>query len=109
MRDSQRKQRGQGVIENLSVRPVELRNRRQDESQRHALEEVGMAAQVDGERIRGIIGGIFKTVTHVFIVLDTLEHNTVGQDQQVRGKGECPGAGNSCFNGLVKDVQRGVA
>ncbi len=68
-----------------------------------------MAARFDHERIRGIIGSIFKAVADIFFVLETLVHDTVGQDQEVRGKGEGPGAGNRCFKTLVNDMQRGGA
>ena len=97
----EREEGSQSIIEHLSVRPVELRDRRQDESHRHVLKEVDMAAGVDRERVRGVAGGIFEAVTDVFVILDTLVYDAVGEDEEVGGKGEGPGAGDGCFMKLV--------
>lgn len=101
MRNSQSKKRGQGVVEHLSVRPIEFRNGRQNQRNWHALQEVGLAAGFNHERVWGVIGRIVKAVTDVFLVLNTLVDDAVGENKKVGGEGKGPGAGDSCYMKLV--------
>lgn len=101
MRNSQSKKRGQGVVEHPSVRAIEFRNGRQNQCHWHVLQEVGLAAGFNHERVCGVIGRIIKAVTHVFFVLQTLVDNAVGENKKIGGEGKGPGAGDSCYMKLV--------
>ena len=59
-----------------------------------------MAARLDHQRVRGVIGGVVEAVADIFLVLDTLVYDAIGEDEEVRGKGEGPGAGDGCFMGV---------
>ena len=99
--DPQRKQSRQRVVQHLPVGAVQLRDRGQDERHGHALEEVGVAAGLDQERVGGVVGGVIvEAIADVFVVLDSLVNDAVGEKEEVGGEGEGPGAGDSC-EGLV--------
>ena len=68
-----------------------------------------MAAGINREAIRGVVGGTVEAVANIFLVRKTLVDNAVGENKEVGGKGEGPGARNGCCTGLVTDVPRIVA
>ena len=98
MSDSQHKQDSQSVIQGFPVGAIQFCDRGERESQRYALQEIGVGARGEEEGIRIVVGGggLVVPVAYVFFFLDAHVDDAVGEVDEVGGEGEGPCAGN-CF------------
>lgn len=82
MDDPEHEQDGHGIIEDLAICAIQLRDCDQGEAKRHVLDEVVMSARIEEKTvrfvIRGGLGAFDITVANVLFGLDSTIDDAVG-------------------------------
>ena len=93
MQDAKRKESAHGIIDDLTVGAVELSDSSEREGERNVLEKVGVSACIEVE-----VTFFLRIIAKVFLVLDAVVDHPVGEEDQVGGEWEGPGASDCCQN-----------
>lgn len=96
VQDPKDEQCSHSIVQDLPIRTVELGDGCEGESQGHVLDEVGMRARFEKERVWVAVGScaLFESVAHVFLLLDATVDDAVREIDEVGGEWEGPGASN---------------